>query len=153
MKFKAVLFLLVMSVTAFAQTSRGTVSGTITDSTGAVISGANVVLTNTATTVSRSTVANSEGFYRFDAVDLGTYTIKITASGFGATNKSNIVVSANLTATVDAQLSPGTQEVSVDVTAESGALLQTDAPVRAETLIPRASSSCRLPHEILWPWR
>ena len=130
MKFKAVLFLLVMSVTAFAQTSRGTVSGTITDSTGAVISGANVVLTNTATTVSRSTVANSEGFYRFDAVDLGTYTIKITASGFGATNKSNIVVSANLTATVDAQLSPGTQEVSVDVTAESGALLQTDAPVR-----------------------
>ncbi len=130
MKFRAVLLLLVMSVAAFAQTSRGTVSGTITDSTGAVISGANVVLTNTATTVSRSTVANSEGFYRFDAVDLGMYTIKVTASGFGAINKSNVVVSANLTSTVDAQLSPGTQEISVDVTAESGALIQTEAPVR-----------------------
>ncbi len=133
MKIKAVLCsfaLLCLSATAFAQTSRGTVSGTITDPTGAVISGANVTLTNTATTVSRTTVANSEGFYRFDAVDLGTYTVKISASGFGAINKSNVVVSANLTSTVDAQLSPGTQEVSVDVTAESGALLQVDAPVR-----------------------
>jgi outer membrane receptor protein involved in Fe transport len=130
MKFRAVLLLLVMSVAAFAQTSRGTVSGSITDPTGAVISGANVVLTNTATTVSRTTVANNEGFYRFDAVDLGTYTIKVTAAGFGAINKSNIVVSANLTSTIDAQLSPGTQEVSVDVTAESGALIQTEAPVR-----------------------
>lgn len=130
MKFRAVLLLLAMSVTAFAQTSRGTVSGTVTDPTGAVISGASVVLTNTATTVSRSTVANNEGFYRFDAVDLGTYTIKVTAAGFGAITKSNIIVSANLTSTIDAQLSPGTQEVSVDVTAESGALIQTEAPVR-----------------------
>ena len=133
MKIKAVLCLfalLCLSLTAFAQTSRGTVSGTITDQTGAVISGANVVLTNTATTVSRSTVANSEGFYRFDAVDLGTYTIKVSAAGFGAITKSNLVVSANLTSTIDAQLSPGTQEVSVDVTAESGALIQTEAPVR-----------------------
>ena len=83
MKIKAMLcsfVLLCLSVTAFAQTSRGTVSGAVTDPTGAVISGANVVLINTATTVSRTTVANSEGFYRFDAVDLGTYTIKITAS-------------------------------------------------------------------------
>lgn len=133
MKFKTMLFplvLLCLSLTVFAQTSRGTVSGTITDSTGAVITGASVVLTNTATTVSRSTITNGEGVYRFDAVDLGTYTIKFNATGFGALVKSNIVVSANLTSTVDAQLAPGTQELSVDVTAESGALIQTEAPVR-----------------------
>ncbi len=133
MKIKAAIFTLILfclAVTGFAQTSRGTVSGTITDPTGAVISGASIVLTNTATTVSRSTVTNEEGFYRFDAVDLGTYTLKATASGFGATTKTQIVVSANLTSTVDAQLAPGATEVSVDVTAESGALLQTEAPVR-----------------------
>lgn len=133
MKFKAVfvaLLLIGLSLTAFAQTSRGTVSGTITDPAGAVISGGSVVLTNTATTVSRSTVTNGEGLYRFDAVDLGTYTIKFTASGFGAITKSNVVVSANLTSTVDTQLAPGGQELSVDVTSESGALLQTEAPVR-----------------------
>ncbi len=133
MKFKAfllVLALVSLSLTALAQTSRGTVSGTVTDQTGAVIAGANVELTNTATTVKRTTVSNGEGLYRFDAVDLGTYTIKFTASGFGALTKSNVVVSANLTSTVDSQLAPGTQELSVDVTADSGALLQTEAPVR-----------------------
>src|SRR5262245_35871052 len=133
MKFKILritLALLSLSPIAFAQTSRGTVSGTVTDSTGAVIAGASVVLTNIATTVSRSTVGNPEGNYRFDAVDLGTYTIKIMAAGFGEITKSNVVVSANLTTTVDAQLAPGVQSVTIDVAAESGALLQTEAPVR-----------------------
>jgi Carboxypeptidase regulatory-like domain/TonB dependent receptor/TonB-dependent Receptor Plug Domain len=124
------LLLLALSFTTFAQTSRGTVSGVVTDSTGAVITGASVVLTNKATTVSRSTVTNNEGFYRFDAVDLGTYSVRFNATNFGAVTKSNIAVSANLTSTVDAQLSPGTQELTVDVTAETGALLQTEAPVR-----------------------
>jgi len=133
MKFRSfycALLLVGLSLTAWAQTSRGTVSGTVNDSTGAVISGASVVLTNIETTVTRSTVTNNDGFYRFDAVDLGTYTIKFTSAGFGAITKSNVVVSANLTSTVDTQLAPGTQELSVDVTAESGALLQTEAPVR-----------------------
>jgi hypothetical protein len=133
MKIRAAFFTLVffiLSIATFAQTSRGTVSGTVTDPTDAVISGANVTLTNIATTVSRSTVTNSEGIYRFDAVDLGDYTIKFTATGFGEVLKSNVVVSANQIAAVDAQLQPGAQALSVDVTAESGALLQTEAPVR-----------------------
>jgi outer membrane receptor protein involved in Fe transport len=133
MKIKVLLFafaLCGLSLTALAQTSRGTVSGTVTDPNGAVISGAAVTLTSAATSVSRSTVANAEGFYRFEAVDLDTYSIKFSAPSFGAVVKNNIVVSANQTATVDAQLAPGAQEVSVDVTAESGALLQTEAPVR-----------------------
>ena len=133
MKIKSLVITLTLvglSLTASAQTSRGTVSGVVTDQTGAVVSGAGVVITNAATSVSRSTVTNGEGFYRFDAVDLDTYTIKFTAPGFGAVVKNNIVVSANQTASVDAQLAPGTQELTVDVTAESGASLQTEAPVR-----------------------
>ena len=119
-----------LCLSAFAQTSRGTVNGVVTDTASAVVSGATVVLTNAATNVSRTTTANAEGLYRFDAVDLGVYSIKVTASGFAALTKSNVNVSANLTATVDAALAPGTTEMSVDVTAESGALLQTEAPVR-----------------------
>jgi len=121
---------LCLSITTFAQTSRGTVSGVITDPTGAVIAGANVVLTNSATTVSRTTVTNEDGFYRFDAVDLGSYKIKITATNFAPLTKSNVIVSANQTANIDAQLVLGTQEMTVDVTAETGLLLQTEAPVR-----------------------
>ncbi len=133
MKSRAVLlFALCLSLclSAFAQTSRGTVNGVVTDTAGAVVSGATVVLTNAATNVSRTTSANAEGFYRFDAVELGVYSVKVTASGFSALIKSNLTVSANLTATVDAALAPGTTEMSVDITAESGALLQTEAPVR-----------------------
>jgi hypothetical protein len=133
MKTRALFFTLVffnLSIATFAQTSRGAVSGTVTDPTGAVISGANVTLTNTATTVSRSTVTNNEGIYRFDAVDLGDYTVKFTATGFGEVVKSNVIVSANQIAAIDAQLQLGSQTLSVDVATESGLLLQTEAPVR-----------------------
>src|SRR5262249_9777609 len=64
------------SLAALAQTRRGAVGGAVADPTGAVISGAGVTLTSVATSVSRSTVTNGDGLYRFDAVDLDTYSIK-----------------------------------------------------------------------------
>src|SRR5262252_3282003 len=122
--------LLLFAASALAQTSRGTVSGIVSDPTGAVVTGATITLTNDQTGVSRTTNTNGEGLYRFEAVDPGSYSLKIAASGFGNVNKTNIVVSANQVAQVDAQLALGGQTLSVDVTAESGALLQTEAPVR-----------------------
>jgi outer membrane receptor protein involved in Fe transport len=122
--------LLLFTASALAQTSRGTVSGIVSDPTGAVVPGAIVTLTNDQTGVSRNTNTNGEGLYRFDAVDPGSYSLKIAATGFGNVNNTNIVVSANQVAQVDAQLAPSGQTLSVDVTAESGALLQTEAPVR-----------------------
>ncbi|MGH9751168.1 MAG: TonB-dependent receptor domain-containing protein, partial [Blastocatellia bacterium] len=122
--------LLLITASAMSQTSRGTVSGIVSDPNGAVVPGAAITLTSDQTGVSRTTTSNSEGVYRFDAVDPGSYSVKIAATGFGNLNKTNIVVSANQVAQVDAQLAPGGQTLSVDVTAESGALLQTEAPVR-----------------------
>ncbi len=127
---KSSILILLLSFMAAAQTSRGTVSGIIADTTGAVIAGATITLTNTQTGVSRSTVANGDGLYRFDAVDLGIYTVRINANGFGPITKNNITVNANQIAQVDATLSPGTTEIAVDITAETGASLQTEAPVR-----------------------
>jgi hypothetical protein len=60
------------SILALGQTSRGTVSGTVTDPTGAVIAGADVTLTSIATKLSRTTKTNTEGLYRFEAVDPGS---------------------------------------------------------------------------------
>ncbi|MBA3713583.1 MAG: carboxypeptidase regulatory-like domain-containing protein [Pyrinomonadaceae bacterium] len=59
----AVIVLIGCSFAASAQTSRGTVTGTVSDSAGAVIAGANITLTNTETNVSRMTVTNEEGIY------------------------------------------------------------------------------------------
>src|SRR5262245_61564102 len=78
---------------AVAQTSRGTVTGTVTDPKSAVIAGAKVTLTNTETNVSRETTTNGEGSYRFDAVDLGTYKLMVSASGFGNLTNTDVRVS------------------------------------------------------------
>jgi len=133
----SVLFVIVVSISTFAQTSRGIVSGVVKDPNGAVVPGAEVTLTSATTTVERSTVTNDEGFYRFDAVDLGTYSVRIAAPSFGAVTKNGIVVNANQTSAVDAELAIGTQEVTVEVTSESGAQLQTETPVRGGNISPK----------------
>ncbi len=130
------MLLAVLSSSTFAQTSRGTVSGIVNDPNSAVVSGATVTLTNTQTGVARTTTTNGEGFYRFDAVDLGTYSVAIVATGFGEVTKTNIIVNANQTSSVDTQLQPGGQQITVDVTADAGATLQTEAPVRGGNISP-----------------
>ena len=132
-----VCLMLVSSMFTLAQTSRGTVSGIVKDQTGAVIPGASVTLINTDTTVERTVTSNDEGFYRFDAVDLGNYSVRIAAPNFGSATKTGIVVNANQTSAVDADLAPGSQEVVVEVTADAGGQLQTEAPVRGGNISPR----------------
>jgi hypothetical protein len=139
MSFKIFMFLCLIlggAIGASAQTSRGTVSGTVTDANGAVIIGAQVTLTHTETAVARDTTTNNDGFYRFDAVDLGTYTTTISATNFGSVTKTGITVNANLTSSIDAQLQAGDQKVTIDVVSE-GALLQTEAPVRGGNISTR----------------
>lgn len=133
----SILFVLVISMITFAQTSRGIVSGIVKDPNGAVVPGAEVTLTNTDTTVARSTVTNNEGFYRFDAVDLGNYSVRIVAPSFSTVVKNGIIVNANQTSTVDAELAIGSQQVVVEVTADAGADLQTEAPVRGGNISPK----------------
>lgn len=120
----------VFAFVASAQTSRGTVSGIVADPTGAVVEGATVVLLNEATNIESTVVTNSSGFYRFDAVNLGNYSVSVTATGFGKVTKTGIPVSANQTSSVDVALAVGNQEVTVEITADAGAQLQTESAVR-----------------------
>src|SRR5215211_7234736 len=107
------------SVTASAQTSRGTVTGTVTDPNGAVIAGAEVTLISVQTKLSRTTTSNSEGIYRLEAVDSGTYSVKITAVGFGDVEQTGIEVRANQTSDVPAQLTLSGTRAVVDVTTDA----------------------------------
>jgi hypothetical protein len=115
---------------ASAQSSRGVVSGTVVDPSGAVVEGATVVLLSDETNTESTAVTNSSGFYRFDAVNLGTYSVSVTATGFGKVTKTGIAVSANQTSSVDVALAVGNQEVTVEITADAGAQLQTESAVR-----------------------
>ncbi len=131
----AAVVLLCASMAA-AQTSRGSVTGTVKDPSGATINKAKVILQNVATGVTRDTLTNADGIYRFDAVDIGTYKVSLEADGFNKEAVENVAISANLTDKVDFQAKIGTTaEVTVEGTAEE---LQTTEQVRGESIEARA---------------
>jgi hypothetical protein len=117
----------------FGQTSRGTVTGLISDPSGAAVSNASVELRDTATNVTRSTTSNESALYRFDAVDPGPYEISVTAPGFSTARVSEFQVAAGQVASIDVRLEVGALSEVVSVTSE-GAALQTEAPVRGGTI-------------------
>ncbi len=115
---------------SFAQTSRGTVTGLVADPKGAVIPGATVELMNKDTNQTRTSTTNESGLYRFDAVDLGQYDLKISATGFKPYISKDIGIQANRVATFDVRLEVGVGEVVVEVNASSEEMLQKSEPVR-----------------------
>ncbi|MGI8742684.1 MAG: carboxypeptidase regulatory-like domain-containing protein [Bryobacteraceae bacterium] len=136
MSHRAALLVLVLasfSASLFGQSSRGTVTGIVTDASKAVLANAAVELSNTQTKVVRSTNTNEAGLYRFDAVDPGSYTIRVTASGFKASLTQPFDVVASQIASVDSQLELGQVTSTVEVSA-AAALIQTEAPVRGGTI-------------------
>src|SRR5580693_6933771 len=94
---------------AYGQTFRGAINGTVTDPSGAAVSGAMVVATDTATNIAHSTTATGDGQFAFQDLPLGTYSVTVTASGFQTTTVSNVAVSAGNVFTVPVQLSVGQQ--------------------------------------------
>jgi hypothetical protein len=110
----------------FAQSDRGSVSGIVTDSSGAEIPGARVTITNTATGTQSSTVTTGAGNYTVPQVPAGVYSVTVVASGFNTLVRNGITVSVGETATVDLQLAVGRTTTSVTVTANAP-LLQTDS--------------------------
>src|SRR6202521_2940013 len=132
-----------------SQTSRGSVAGTVTDASGAVIPDASVELTNKESGLVRSTTTNAVGFYRFDAVDLGLFDLKITKTDFNEFLKLGISVESNRTTTVDVELRVGSSETIITVNAGTDELLLKDAPLRGGNFQPREVS--RLPLDMLNP--
>lgn len=124
------LFIAVLSnAIVFGQTSRGTVTGIVSDPSGSAVPGATVELKGTQTGVSRSTITNQTGVYRFDAVDLGEHDLTIKAQGFRPVTTRSINVQAAQTAAVDIALELGDNVTTVEVSGQA-VQLQTEAPVR-----------------------
>jgi hypothetical protein len=104
---------------AGAQSTGGRIRGTITDSSGAAISGATMALINEATNVSRDTVSGSNGEYVFLEVQLGTYNVEVTQQGFKKYSHKGIVVNLNEVVSVDIPLQVGGTSETVEVTGAS----------------------------------
>jgi outer membrane receptor protein involved in Fe transport len=128
------LLLLALVPTTNGQTSKGFIVGTVTDPNGAAVPGVTIKATNTATGVSRETLSQADGSYRFDAVDPATYKLDVTASGFKTATK-DVVVAAAQTSEASFALEVGNPAEVVTVTsAVSGVELQTQDGARVNTL-------------------
>jgi len=84
------MLLLVSAVSLHGQVSMGAVSGTITDSTGAAVPGASVTITNQGTSVSHSTKTDASGFFSFEDLSVGDYSIDVSTTGFQESVTRNI---------------------------------------------------------------
>jgi hypothetical protein len=120
------LTVLALCVGAFAQGGTGELTGLVMDPTGAVVSGAEVKLTNSATGEVRTAVTSAAGTYRFPALQVvGSYTLEVAPKGFKSTKVQNIIISVGTIATSDVklELGQGTEQVTVEAGAQ---LVQTE---------------------------
>jgi len=114
-----------MNPSLYSQTLKGTILGTIADSTHAVMPGVAVNITETNTNFHRTETTNESGFFAFANLDPGNYRVEVEQPGFRKVVRSDIMLNANTTTRVDLELQPGAVTEVVDVTAEAPAL-QTD---------------------------
>jgi hypothetical protein len=133
----AVFFgLVVLLFTARANsqvTGAGSIQGTISDSTGAVIPNALVTLTETSTQVKRTTKSGSSGDYAFPNINVGTYSVTVVAPGFETYTSTGNVLEIGSSIAVDAKMTVGQTDARIEVHAE-GLALQTEDPSFKQTV-------------------
>lgn len=116
------VFVLLFSSIAFANDIGGSLSGVVTDPSGAVIPNAAVTLTNPGTGISLATVTNNAGSYYFASVPVGSYALGIVASGFRTYRHTAIAINVTSVVRADAVLDVGQNQETVTVEGASVAL-------------------------------
>jgi uncharacterized protein YaiE (UPF0345 family) len=112
----ALVILLLMSVQGFAQRTTGTLRGQVLDPQGAVVSNAEVTITNQATSVSEKLATTSAGTYQLPSVLPGRYTVSVAAPGFKEAILRDVPVLADQDNVADAHLTLGSTSETVEVT-------------------------------------
>jgi hypothetical protein len=104
--------------------------GTVSDSAGAVVSGAAITAVNTATQDTYATTSNQDGYYTIQFVRVGTYSVTAERSGFTTIKKTGIIVEANQTVRNDFALNVGQVNQTVEVTASTPPLATDEASLK-----------------------
>ncbi len=108
-------FVLLAALSLSAQTFRGTILGTVTDPSGAVIAGAKVTAKNAGTGLERTTDTSADGSYSVPELPIGTYTVTVTQPGFQTFVASGVAVDVASERRVDASLKTGEVSTKVEV--------------------------------------
>jgi outer membrane receptor protein involved in Fe transport len=123
---------LIAGAIGWSQTDRGTITGTVTDSTGAIVPAVEVTATNLATNVPYSTLSTGTGTYRISLLPPGNYNVSSTKSGFKQTLIDNVRVAVGTTVAVDVVLQLGASRQVVNVEGGAAEQLQTTAEITTD---------------------
>jgi hypothetical protein len=129
----ALALVLGLQAVAYAQTGAASITGLVTDQSGAPTPGVTVVATNQATNVEYTAVSNEAGNYTITTVPVGTYVVKSTLSGFKVSATKPIKLEAKQIARLDFKMEVGTLEDTVEVTAQAP-VLQTESVTVGEVI-------------------
>src|SRR5438270_6266728 len=138
--FAAALLALFMVLTAapvLAQSDRGSITGTVTDPSGAVVQNAKVTATSLDTGEVRETTTSGEGSYTLPELKAGRWRISVEAQGFKTATVDEYKVAVSVTHSLDLKLEVGTVTDVVTVTSDQTAAIQTDTPVRQTNVTER----------------
>ena len=128
--FPALVFALLFAPSTFAQTVTGTIQGTVSDSRGAIVPGANVVIRNLDTGQERNLKTGGEGTYVAPFLPLGKYTVTVTTAGFNKVAQENIEVTLNQTRVINFTLQPSSLTEAVVVTPDAAPINTTNAEIK-----------------------
>jgi hypothetical protein len=140
----AVVLAFMVSLAAPAQTITGSITGVVTDATGAVVPGATVAATNVDTGVTVTGPTNSAGIYNLRFLQIGKYTLSTKASGFTAQNYGPFSLEIDQVAKVDVSLKVGTDNTTVQVNVEAQPILNTENATLGETFTENTINSLPL---------
>lgn len=135
---------LLASVSGVAQTVTGAVRGTITDPTGAIVSGATVTAINVATSVKTVDTSNSTGGYSIRFLPIGKYKLTVEAPGFQTANYPEFALEIDQTAKIDIALTVGSSSTTVSVTEQLQPILNTESATLGETFTTNTINSVPL---------
>ena len=128
--FFFVAALIVLATTsAAAQANRATITGTATDTTGAVVGGVEITAVSLETNVASKTVSNQDGIYSVPNLPPGTYSVEFKRDGFETLRRPAITLESTQVARIDAALKVGAVGQTVTVTADAPVLQQEDASI------------------------
>ncbi|MDQ3754935.1 MAG: TonB-dependent receptor, partial [Acidobacteriota bacterium] len=130
------LALVVWASPSFAQSDRGTLTGTITDPNGAVVANAKVTLTNLDTGGVRETTTSDEGSFTFPELPADPYRLTVEATGFKTATIEDIKIAVQVTRSADVTLEVGGAGETITVTADTS-VLQTESPVQQTNVTER----------------
>jgi Carboxypeptidase regulatory-like domain len=121
---------LALCIPSFGQVLKGSISGTVVDQQGAVVSGAQVKATQVETASVLTTTSDSSGSFRFNLIPSGTYKVEVSAQGFKTSVNNNILVSAGRDSGLGSmKLSVGEASTTVEVTADAPLIETTQSQI------------------------